>query len=139
MVELRAKEAAVQDSFITSKNSIGESGHAIDYNFYDDGDYYTHTYRNADGQSLQDVIYEDVRNDIRKTISDYTSDKTMQDNLLDYIMGAENEACSDVYGGVTNNIIHGDYGHNGEHYWYERNGNATRAQSRELWAESMGA
>ena len=142
-----------------------ESGHAIDYNFYDDGDYYTHTYRNADGQSLQDVIYEDVRNDIRKTISDYTSDKTMQDNLLDYIMGAgsvnedtlsrtekkllenirqhyredmagaENEACSDVYGGVTNNIIRGDYGHNGEYYWYDRNGNATRAQSRELWAE----
>ena len=57
MVELRAKEAAVQDSFITSKNSIGESGHAIDYNFYDDGDYYTHTYRNADGQSLTDKMW----------------------------------------------------------------------------------
>ena len=61
--------------------------------------------------------------------------ENIQQHYREDMAGAENEACSDVYGGVTNNIIRGDYGHNGEYYWYDRNGNATRAQSRELWAE----
>ena len=59
--------------------------------------------------------------------------------------GAVNEACSDVYGGVTNNIIIGGYGHYPDksknetdetyRYWYNEQGEATYAQSRELWAE----
>ena len=38
-----------------------ESGHAIDYNYEDDGSYFSMTYRNADGQSLQDVLYGTFR------------------------------------------------------------------------------
>ena len=46
-----------------------ESGHAIDYNYEDDGSYFSMTYRNADGQSLQDVLYEDVSKDVESVIS----------------------------------------------------------------------
>lgn len=142
-----------------------ESGHALDYNFYNDGNFYSLTYRNSEGQSLMDVIYEDVRNDIRKTIARYTKDKNTQEDLLNYIMGAgsidvntlskkekqllqyiqayykkdmhgaQNESCSDVYGGVTNNIISGEYGHWSDSYWYDRKGNPTGSQAKELWAE----
>lgn len=142
-----------------------ESGHALDYNFYNDGNFYSLTYRNSEGQSLMDVIYEDVRNDIRKTIARYTKDKNTQEDLLNYIMGAgsidvntlseqekqllqyiqayykkdmhgaQNESCSDVYGGVTNNIISGEYGHWSDSYWYDSSGNPTGSQAKELWAE----
>ena len=147
-----------------------ESGHAIDYNYQDDGRYYSITYRNEAGQSLQEVIYSDVRENIRETIATVTSDEEEQRHLMAYIMGADPdntgslsgrelacltaiqkyysqslhgaayEAASDVYGGVTNNIIHGNYGHwvqyeNGATYWYSANGLANGMQSKELWAE----
>lgn len=59
------------------------------------------------------------------------------------LRGEVNEAACDVYGGVTNlKIGKNGYGHRPEdgdidnyHYWYDSNGNATGAQSRELWAE----
>lgn len=141
-----------------------ECGHAIDYNYNDDGNYFSVTYRNENGQSLMDMIYADVRNNVTQTINRYTSDPTMQQHLLDYIMGAKsvsedsltnterallrqiqsqykndmagalNEAASDVYGGVTSNIISGSYGHWDDSYWYQ-NGNPTNAQCMELWAE----
>lgn len=141
-----------------------ESGHALDYNFYNDGNFYSLTYRNSEGQSLMDVIYEDVRNDIRKTIAKYTSDEKMQENLLNYLIsgknnrgdltkteekilenvlkaykkditGMEKEAYSDIYGGATDNAIVGNYSHTQKNYWYDEDGNATGAQAVELWAE----
>lgn len=141
-----------------------ESGHALDYNFYNDGNYYSLTYRNSDGESLQDVIFEDVRNDIRQTIAKYTSDEKMQENLLNYLIsgknnrgdltkteekilenvlkaykkditGMEKEAYSDIYGGATDNAIVGNYAHTQKNYWYDEDGNATGAQAVELWAE----
>lgn len=152
-----------------------ESGHAIDYNYNNDGNYYSMTYRNAEGKSLQDVIYEDVKNNIQESVSNYVSDEATNKRIVDYLMGARtipedsltnteraivsqiqsdyitklntavNEAPSDVFGGVTNNLIIGDYGHRPDEsegetydtydYWYDTSGNATYAQSRELWAE----
>lgn len=142
-----------------------ESGHAIDYNYNDDGSFYSLTYRDSNGRSLQDVIYDDVRNNLVGTIARYTSDPATQQHLLDYIMGAKqvdistlsateqsllrsiqayyktdmggavNEACSDIYGGVTSNIIVGSYGHWSDSYWYNSNGSATGSQSKELFAE----
>lgn len=149
-----------------------ESGHAIDYNYNDDGSYYSLTYRNAEGKSLQDVIYEDVRNNVQEVVGMYTTDPEMTKNIVNYIMGGRsvelsalspleqqiynsvsyyyrnemaggvNEACSDVYGGVTNNLIVGGFAHypkDGNYdnytYWYDKNGNATGNQSMELWAE----
>jgi hypothetical protein len=72
----------------------------------------------------------------------------------DDLTGTVNEAASDIYGGVTNLIIDVGYGHrptldDGEkktdesyqkkleeyRYWYEANGGATGAQSKELFAE----
>ena len=60
--------------------------------------------------------------------------KQVQDYYKQELAGAVNEAASDVYGGVTCNIISGSYGHWSDDYWY-KNGEATYAQSRELWAE----
>lgn len=161
-VDLTKEETNPRGSFTTF---FHECGHAIDYNYQADGSFYSLTWRNAEGKSLQDVIYEDVRNDIAQIVVRYTVEEETQQVLMEYVMGAGsisvdslsaaekkilaniqeyynremagavNEACSDVYGGVTNNIIHGSYGHWSDTYWYSANGTATGAQSKELWAE----
>jgi hypothetical protein len=72
----------------------------------------------------------------------------------DDLTGTVNEAAADIYGGVTNLVIDVGYGHRptldeGEkmtdesyqkkiekyRYWYDARGNATGAQSKELFAE----
>ena len=54
--------------------------------------------------------------------------------------GYDNEAASDVYGGMTNNFIYGYYTHpEGDGYWYDENGQATNYQALELWAEYYSA
>lgn len=141
-----------------------ESGHAIDYNYNDDGNFYSLTFRTSDGKSLEDAIFADVKNDISNTIEKYTSDPRIKEHLLEYIIsngtadgsnltkaetailkklkhyykdllgGAINEAGSDIYGGVTGNIIVGDYGHWDSSYWYV-DGQPTGNQPVELWAE----
>ncbi|MCC8029212.1 MAG: hypothetical protein LIO75_05385 [Lachnospiraceae bacterium] len=161
-VDMSQEETNPRGAFTTFYH---ECGHAIDYNYQDDGTYFSLSWRNEEGKSLQDVIYEDVRNDIVQTVARYTANEEAQQILTEYIMGAGNvsldslsaaekklleniqqyyktemagavnEACSDVYGGVTNNIIHGSYGHWSDTYWYSANKTATGAQSKELWAE----
>lgn len=142
-----------------------ESGHAID-NILGGERNYSESYRNEADQTLMDVIYLDVKNDVTAAVKDNTFlDETDQQALVNYIMGAGsvdistlspeaqsalgdiqkyyyhhlygavNEAPSDVYGGITNNIIVGQYGHSSENYWYGTNGKPTGAQCRELWAE----
>lgn len=62
------------------------------------------------------------------------------------LYGQENEAASDVFGGVTNNALIGQYGHRKDSsqdgseytYWYQ-NGKATNYQAMELWAEFYAA
>jgi hypothetical protein len=73
---------------------------------------------------------------------------------IDNLSAVVNEATSDIYGGVTNLTIDYGYGHrpdkdSGEkktdesyqkkieeyRYWYDAKGNATGAQSKELFAE----
>ena len=67
-----------------------------------------------------------------------TEEKILENVLKAYkkdITGMEKEAYSDIYGGVTDNAIVGNYSHTRENYWYDENGNATGAQAVELWAE----
>ncbi len=159
-----------------------ESGHAIDYNYNDDGTFYSLTYTNENGQTLMDVIYNDVSNDVKNAITRETSNPEEINKLHDYIMnpgsrnsielskrekklledvqkyyngytskwtgqnvngvldGYDNEAASDVYGGMTNNFIYGYYTHpEGDGYWYDENGQATNYQALELWAEYYSA
>lgn len=67
-------------------------------------------------------------------------------HMREELAGEDNEAASDVYGGITNNAIHGDYGHkkspyvNGSdyHFWYS-GGKPTNKQTSELWAEFFAA
>lgn len=62
------------------------------------------------------------------------------------LAGEENEAASDVYGGITNNAIIGSYGHRKElnekgsdyQYWYSGR-KPTNNQTSELWAEFFAA
>ena len=54
------------------------------------------------------------------------------------LAGQENEAASDVYGGVTNNALLGTYGHRDKNYWYIL-GISTNSQTSELWAEFFAA
>lgn len=150
-----------------------ESGHAIDYNngspfslgniFYDD--------ETGNLIMLQEAIERDVYNNIESQIREYVSDEEAVQAILDAfrygndpeelppdqraiyeqvvsdydraLFGEENEAASDVYGGVTNLKIDAGYGHRpGDNqtideytYWYDSDGNATGSQSKELWAE----
>lgn len=82
--------------------------------------------------------------DLSKVLKQYR--KEIITHMRNDLAGEENEAASDVYGGVTNNAIIGDYGHrknssqNGTDYtyWYY-NGQATNKQTSELWAEFFAA
>ncbi|MCL2253814.1 MAG: hypothetical protein FWC09_05150 [Lachnospiraceae bacterium] len=51
------------------------------------------------------------------------------------LAGDDNALASDVYGGITDNTIKGDWGHTKANYWYDTTGNATGAQNREFFAE----
>ena len=74
-------------------------------------------------------------------------EKAIYDRVVNYynsdLSGEVNEAACDVYGGMTNlKIGQNGYGHrpadgdiNNFHYWYDKNGNATGSQAKELWAE----
>ena len=65
-----------------------ESGHAIDYNFKNDGKYYSRTYRNSDGLSLQEAIFNDVRSEVTKRVNKEKSlTPDQQQHIIDYIMG----------------------------------------------------
>jgi len=55
---------------------------------------------------------------------------------------------SDIYGGITNNKIYGGMGHTVQKlksdgtyflYWYDEDGNPTRRQTDEAWAEFFAA
>lgn len=69
---------------------------------------------------------------------------TLVGEMYTDLKGPLNEAASDVFGGVTNNAIIGDYGHckdpNDKKYNYWYNGTKpTGSQESELWAEFFAA
>ena len=65
----------------------------------------------------------------------YFRDKTVEDiNKRLKNGGPPYNAISDVYGGMTNNVLLGEIGHEKD-YWYDRNGNDFNCQPSELWAE----
>lgn len=82
--------------------------------------------------------------DLNKVLKQYR--KEIVSHMRYELAGEDNEAASDVYGGITNNAIHGDYGHkkreyvNGSNYnyWYS-GGKPTNKQTSELWAEFFAA
>jgi len=98
--------------------------------------------RTAQQESEIDLILESLKHNgtpptnrrlenIRtQVISDYTV------KLAD---PAINGTASDVYGGVTNNNIHGGFGHWKENYWYNRKGVATGSQNKEFFADNFAA
>lgn len=58
------------------------------------------------------------------------------------LSGSDANGVSDVYGGVTNNVIVGEYGHDFDHtdnYWYDTSGNDTSHINSELWAHYFSA
>lgn len=122
--------------------------------------------------TLQDAIYYDVYNNITEKIREWgITDETRINSILDTfkyggdveeltgidkyvrdeilkeykleLVGENNNAAGDVYGGVTNLVISGDgiYGHfpsdgniDSYRYWYYKDGKATQNQGIELWA-----
>lgn len=82
--------------------------------------------------------------DLNKVLKQYR--KEIVSHMRKELAGEENEAASDVYGGITNNAIIGDYGHRKElnengsdyNYWYS-GGKPTNKQTSELWAEFFAA
>ena len=66
-----------------------------------------------------------------------------RDDLIDYMRvdlnWQKNSSASDVYGGVTNNVLNGGAGHYGDYYWYGLFKGSTGNQENELWAEFFAA
>jgi hypothetical protein len=57
------------------------------------------------------------------------------------LAGAPNEAASDIYGGVTNNVVSGSWGHTpptSTNYWFDQNLNPVRETNKECFAEYFG-
>ena len=81
--------------------------------------------------------YEGDTSDLDPALIGYRNNIVYRLNNLD-LAGQENEAASDVFGGVTNNAIIGGWGHYDETYWY-KNGKTTNNQPVELWAEFYAA
>ncbi|MEH7272508.1 T7SS effector LXG polymorphic toxin [Neobacillus vireti] len=64
---------------------------------------------------------------------------TLKNTFLNKLWGPDHEAASDVYGGITNFTIKGEYGHQkNEYYWIKENGERTREPNREGFAEYYG-
>ena len=86
------------------------------------------------GTSIADQRLNDIREDI---IEHMAAD----------LSGDSNATASDIYGGVTNNAIRGNYGHFKDEseagsdytYWYYKSGTATGQRTTELWAEFFAA
>ena len=90
--------------------------------------------------------YEGYTYELPKPLESYRDD--IKQVMASDLSGQTNEAASDIYGGVTNNAITGDYGHWDDDYWYSIWYNAdgsfshttpTKNQAIELWAEFFAA
>ncbi|MBC1373666.1 hypothetical protein HB847_15035 [Listeria booriae] len=71
------------------------------------------------------------------------AEQNLQDKLklhyADEFAGADAESPSDIYGGVTNFTIKGDYGHQKDpYYWFDKNGDVVRTTNKESFAEFFG-
>ncbi|MDR1798444.1 MAG: hypothetical protein LBR19_00950 [Bifidobacteriaceae bacterium] len=115
-----------------------------------------------DGQNLYETLRADVEADLTNTVTQYSTDPDQRARVVDAIMnrttdqlsaddaqvladlqgyystalaGANANVASDIYGGITNNVIMGDYGHRDDpYYWYGLFGNPTGAQAEEFFA-----
>lgn len=155
-----------------------EIAHAIDYYAgidYGFEGYFSDTFA-VDGKTLNNYIYDDVRNHFIKEINQLLqSEKYLHlkieermrvinhvtENLMNQnkdfnkltklerelvnelrqiyrnrLWGPENNVASDIYGGVTNNVITGQYGHKSS-YWFDGNVRI-REPNREAFAEYFG-
>lgn len=82
--------------------------------------------------------------DLDKVLKQYREE--IVSHMRKELAGEENAAASDVYGGITNNAIIGNFGHRKElnengsdyNYWYS-GGKPTNKQTCELWAEFFAA
>ena len=81
--------------------------------------------------------YEGDTSNLDPALIGYRNNIVYSMNNID-LAGQENEAASDVYGGVTNNALLGTYGHRDKNYWYIL-GISTNSQTSELWAEFFAA
>ncbi len=103
-------------------------------------------YKDLSDSEKQKVINNISQNILQqdKNYDNLTSiEQNLQDNLkLHYaeeFAGADPESPSDIYGGVTNYTIKGDYGHqNDPYYWFDKNGNVVRTTNKESFAEFFG-
>ena len=138
------------------------------HTFFHEYGHYLDFHHGSISKGLRDVIYNDVHENLREEIGKMTNVQSEAEILLDslkkgggeledpylngirgkliknyrkQLSGAKMIVASDVYGGVTNNIIHGDWGHLGagsQYYWYDIFGRETGGQYREFFAESFG-
>jgi len=154
-----------------------EIGHGIDdvsekkydlnfFNSEDAKDYYTtDTYKNDNGQTLQEVACQDVRDAIYNKVDEVTNFSMSEagiNNITDRLMGPstphdyyrsilsvvvkkklnlsgpDNTLASDVYGGFTDNKMRGGYGHDKD-YWYDSNGESLGKESKEFFAEGFSS
>jgi len=97
----------------------------------------------SEQEAARQTVINNLLNDRIIGLGDSNA-QTLQDLLIDkyeiLLKDAVNNCPSDIYGGATNNIIVGDYGHkdidaNGTTYWFKADGSLRRDPNKECFAE----
>ncbi|MDR1798442.1 MAG: hypothetical protein LBR19_00940 [Bifidobacteriaceae bacterium] len=136
-----------------------ETGHGVDDLEDPTGGFLTRTYTNDQGQTLHDTLVADVRADLTDTVQDFSNDPAQQTRVVDAIINHDtanlaaadqtvltalqteyahqlrnHNVASDIYGGITDNVIRANWGHDDPNYWYDTQGNSTGRQELEFFA-----
>jgi hypothetical protein len=101
----------------------------------------------AEREKIKEIIIDHLTDPTSKNSDLSKREQEVLNKLIvhyaDEFDGPDPESASDVFGGVTNLKITGDYGHfgknsNGDTYWFESNGDVIREPNKESFAEYYG-
>lgn len=88
--------------------------------------------KNVNNNLLNQNRHEDSLSDIESDIQD-----ALITEYQNKLHGPANNTASDIYGGVTDNTVKGDYGHK-DGYWFDSDGNVIRNPNKECFAGYFG-
>ena len=99
------------------------------------------TWSAAVQQKARDVVVNNLINNnlnhSNLTSDEQTLQRSVSTSISSSLRGAENEAASDVYGGISGNLLRGNYGHP-DNYWVNTDGTINQTTEKECFAEYYG-
>lgn len=140
------KEGFTSLQYTTYSDVIGKDVTLMDAVFYDVYTYIENQIRQhtSDETEINNIL-ETFRYGHNTTEHLTENETTIREKVIEYYsLEVDSSTVNDIMGGVTNLII--GYGHAPSegtsiedfHYWYDKNGEPTGMQAKELWAEYFG-